>query len=91
MAILLTMAILTVTMLAMAILTVAILTMAILTVAILTMAILTMAILTMAILTMVARLYESMTQKWRGPGLTMSRGLGDTDAAECLPEESLTN
>merc|ERR1740130_1907570 len=30
-----------------------------------------------------ARLYESVTQKWRGPGLTMSRGLGDTDAAEC--------
>ena len=59
--------------------------------AILTMVILTMAILTMAILTMAARLYESVTQKWRGPGLTMSRGLGDTDAAECLPEKSLTN
>ena len=55
------------------------------------MVILTMAILTMAILTMAARLYESVTQKWRGPGLTMSRGLGDTDAAECLPEKSLTN
>ena len=40
---------------------------------------------------MAARLYESVTQKWRGPGLTMSRGLGDTDAAECLLEKSRTN
>ena len=39
-------------------------------------------------LTMAARLYESGTQKWRGPGLTMSRGLGDTDAAEYLLEKS---
>ena len=53
-----------------------------------TMAILTTAILTMTILTIAARLYESGTQKWRGPGLTMSRGLGDTDAAEYLLEKS---
>ena len=30
-----------------------------------------------------ARLYESFEAMWRGPGLTMARGLGDTDAAKC--------
>jgi hypothetical protein len=52
------------------------------------MVILTMAMLTMSILIIAARLYESATQKWRGPGLTMSRGLGDTDAAAYLLEKS---
>ena len=30
-----------------------------------------------------ARVYESKSEPWRGPGLTMSRTLGDTDAAVC--------
>jgi len=30
-----------------------------------------------------ARVYESETERWRGPGLTMSRVLGDTDAEKC--------
>ena len=30
-----------------------------------------------------ARVYESKSEPWRGPGLTMSRTLGDTDASVC--------
>jgi len=28
-------------------------------------------------------MYESATERWRGPGLTMARALGDTDAEAC--------